>query len=104
MHQAESANPKNTRNFYRVFDESGYTGAAPNSRQPIAAERFSERIADAQPGNRPRVGGVQSSVLEIALGTDHEPVIDLIIAPALTAARKTRRGHGRGRPSSDNRT
>jgi hypothetical protein len=24
MHQAESANPKNTRNFYRVFDESGY--------------------------------------------------------------------------------
>jgi hypothetical protein len=25
MHQAESANPKNTRNFYRFFDESGYT-------------------------------------------------------------------------------
>ena len=25
MHQAESANPKNTRNFYRVFDESGYS-------------------------------------------------------------------------------
>jgi hypothetical protein len=24
MHQADSANPKNTRNFYRVFDESGY--------------------------------------------------------------------------------
>jgi len=27
MHQAESANPKNTRNFYRVFDESGYIAA-----------------------------------------------------------------------------
>jgi quercetin dioxygenase-like cupin family protein len=25
MHQAEPANPKNTRNFHRVFDESGYT-------------------------------------------------------------------------------
>jgi hypothetical protein len=28
MHQAESANPKNTRNFYRVFDESGYISEA----------------------------------------------------------------------------
>jgi hypothetical protein len=30
MHQAESANPKNTRNFYRVFDESGYKKGATN--------------------------------------------------------------------------
>jgi hypothetical protein len=45
MRQAESAKPKNTRNFSRVFDESGYT-------------RFCWRnIAGVTGGLNPRIDG-----------------------------------------------
>jgi hypothetical protein len=43
MHQAESANPKNTRNFYRVFDESGYNRE--NNREFLNFRAFSAILA-----------------------------------------------------------